>query len=169
MRHDRGAESLELEQDIQLERMEWNFERAGWIALAFLLIAGLSGAFGNGYLAGHCVATADGRGTVHYDRIARHGAPTPVTFELAAASPGDTSAILSLDTSWLDGLDVQRVLPEPEETRTSASRVEYRFRRAAPGAPLRVVFSTQPVALGSRRGSAITPFGAMEIRQFVMP
>jgi hypothetical protein len=169
MRPDAGATSLELDQDTRAQRLEWQFERAGWGAIGLLLAGGLAGLFGDGPLAGAEAVTDDGRATLRYDRIVHRGTPSELELTLAPASGGDTLLRISVDRTFLDAVEVQHIVPEPVLTAASSERVEYQFRRLDHGQPAKVVFSIAPVAVGARHGSIGTTSGPLAIEQVVLP
>lgn len=161
--------ALDLEVDEGVLRREWRFERFGWGVIAFVLLAGFAGLFGDGPLASVSVASADGGALVRYDRIVRHGTPTEITLHLAPAGGVDTIVVVSLDEKYLGDIDVRDVSPSPLGVRASSGRVEYRLLRLSPTEPMTVVFSVQPGAAGVRRALLGTSHGTLQLPQLVLP
>lgn len=162
------ATSLQLEQDAAAQHREWRFERAGWLLLAVILAAALAGAFGDGPLA-RAHATAPEGASVDYDRVIHYGGASALSLLLPPASAGDTVSVVTLDRALLDRADVERVTPDPLETRASAATIEYHLRRSNATAPLRADFSLKATAIGWRTVHLGTPAGTLVARQFVLP
>ena len=163
------APSLELEQDPRVHRREWRFERAGWISLLLLMLAASAGAFGDGPLSRTERRSPDGRSQLEYERVVRFGTPTTVTLIQAAAGAEDTMAVVRLDRRFADALDVERVSPEPLETRATAEFVEHHFRLAHPGAVVRVEIRGSPTKLWRQSARVQTASGPLDIQLLVLP
>ena len=69
-----GNPELEFEQDLSFQRREWSIQRAGWLVMATIVIAGLIGLFGAGPLSS---ANAEaGPLQLQYSRFERRHAPS---------------------------------------------------------------------------------------------
>jgi hypothetical protein len=160
-----GAGDLELDQDLDFQRRDWRFQRAGQLALLAAILAALAGLFGRGPAAQASATGQAGEWRVQYSRFMRHRAPDQLAVHLAPAAAG-TDARLWLDRDYLNGIDVERVVPEPAAVVAERDRVVYIFE----GAPERITFEILPDRLGPRR----TRLGVGDARpvvltQFVYP
>lgn len=161
--------SLQLEQDEGAQRAEWRFERAGWIAIALLVLAGALGAFGQGPLSQRHAATSDARLSIGYDRVAHHDTPTDLVVTVAAGSPSDSIVTLYIDRDFLDGADLERVRPDPAAMLAAGDEMEFRFRRTGPSLPMRAVFTITPNTLGRRRATVRGAGARLSLSQIVLP
>lgn len=157
-----------VEDDVRVLRREWRFERIGWCVLALVIVAGCAGLLGGGQLAGASVVSADGRVTMDYERIVRHGAPTDIVLRLAPPAAGDTAVTVAIDQEYLAAGGVGRILPAPLEMHGADGRLVYRFR-GAPGRATVIDFALVPGTLGVRRASLTTDHGTLPLRQLVLP
>lgn len=170
MARSRLPAALERDQDAGVLRREWRFERAGWVALGLVLVAGLAGAFGNGVLASASVVSMNGATELQYERFIRHGAPSEIEVWLApTAIAADSVVVVALDQEYLAMIDVERVTPEPLRVRASGGRVDYHLLRLDPSRSMVVRFAVQPRAMGPRRATLVTAHGSLEFQQFVLP
>lgn len=168
MTSDGAGDSLQIHDDEGRQRREWEFERAGWIGIGLVILLGLAGFFGDGALAHALATSADGRDTLRYDRIVRLGATHRLALVLSPRGM-DSMTIVSLDRAMLDVADVQRVTPEPAETRASGDAVQYLLRRSTRGRSMKVDFLVMPESPGIRHATVGIPGGSLTIRQFVLP
>lgn len=158
--------SLEIDQDLRYQRLEWRIERVGWMLGGLLLLAALAGLFGSGPLSW---ASAGG-GTplqVSYERFLRYGAPNRLTV-LAESGPG---GVLHIDVSsaYLSRMRVNQVFPEPSRVASSPAWTRFEFE-AAPRGRSEIVLDLEP----ARRGRAEATLrldgqAPVHVRQFVYP
>jgi hypothetical protein len=167
MQEHHRATSLQLDQDPRAQHQEWRFERSGWATIALLVAAALAGLFGDGPIT-HATSRS-GAAAIEYDRTVRYGTSATFALSLPPAAGGDTMATVSLDRAFLDDVDVDHIVPEPVETRASATLVEYHFRRTEARAPLRVEFAVKATSIGARHARVGTSLGPIVFRQFVLP
>ena len=126
---------------LAFQRREWAVERTAWVVGLVLLAAAALGLFGDGPLARATVRTPDGILAVAYDRFARAEAPTTLRVRVAAAAAGDALRV-ALDRSYVERVDVERVIPVPRRVETAGEWVTWVFDVTAPG-PATIVFRLQ--------------------------
>lgn len=165
----RPVTSLELDQDAGALRRAWRFERIGWVVIAVSIGAGLAGALGDGPLSSASVVSADGRASVHLERVVRYNAPSAVEVRLAPDAGSDTIVTVSLDTAYLRAVEILRVAPEPVRVRASPDRVEYHMLRPDPARSMTITFSIQPGTPGRHRLRLGLIGGSVEFDQLVLP
>jgi len=117
-------------------RAEWRAERAGWAAMAALVLAAALGLFGEGPLA-RAEATGSNGLVVRFSRFARARLPERLTVALP-----DAASSLRVSAGFLADAEVLDVSPRPRRVRYAAGEHVYEFD-AAPGAPLEVTFRLQ--------------------------
>lgn len=169
MRQNPRTPSLELEQDLDAQRREWRFERAGWCVIAVVMGAALLGLFGDGPLARVGRSSARGDLSIEYDRVARSGAESHLAIRLGPDPSGDTLATVVVGRELLEAVDVERITPEPLDSRASATEVLYRFRRADPRQPIVIDVAGSPARVGPLHGAIRAAGGGVELHQFVLP
>jgi hypothetical protein len=153
---------MEIETDLEFQRRVWRAQRIGWLVIGAVIVAALSGVFGTGPLSR---AATDGAGLrVEYDRFARREQPMRLRLVLPESK---SDAQVSLAREYLEGLRIERVVPEPREVESAGRWLVYRF--SGPG-PLAVVFDVQPIAFGRLEGIAkISPGARVAFQQFIYP
>ena len=136
----------QLDREIGFQRKEWTAQRIGWAAMALVILAGLAGLFGSGPL-GDATA-ASGPLEIAYPRFARKRLPTQVDVAVGAGGIRDGRVAMWLDRAFVDRVDIERVVPEPESVAAAGDRVVYRFavEPGASGAAIR--FDVEPNSPG---------------------
>jgi len=160
---------ITIDEDMVFQRREWMIQRVGWVVILLLLIAGLFGALGgNGWLS-HGEAKA-GSLALEYERFTRQRRPTSLQVRVDPASARDGRVPIWLDQAFLDRIDVERVEPEPVETRAGADRVVYQLALVDPQRPAQVTIAYQPADLGvTQIRLGIVGGDAIAIDQVVYP
>lgn len=146
----RRVDSLQIDEDMRFQRREWVVQRVGWVVILVLLIAGLLGALGGDGVLSHRAARA-GPLALEYERFTRQRRPTSLHVRVDPASAIDGQVRVWLDQSVLDRIDIERIEPEPVETRADDERVVYQLALADPARPARVTIAYQPADLGVMR------------------
>jgi hypothetical protein len=162
--------SLEIAQDIDFQRREWRAQRIGWVVMALLVLAAMAGLTGNGVLAR---ATAGGPADpirLEYARFDRMQSPSSLRVEVAGDAVGGEVVELLIDRAYLQGVQIEKVVPEPESVRGAENDLLYVFAVAEPGRPLTVSFDLRHNDFGVKGGRVALPDGpALEFGQIVYP
>ena len=143
---------LEIEQDHDFQRRSWRLQRAGWIVLVLVLLAGMLGLFGSGPLAHATVGAPGAPLRLEYDRFCRNEAPSTLTALLRPSTSRPGEAILHLDRGFTDHFQIERVQPTPDRTEAGPDHSVYAFRVTGPGEPVRVTFRLRPEQIGPLTG-----------------
>ncbi len=117
--------------------------------MALVVLAALVGLLGGGPLS---QATA-GEGAplqVQYGRFVRHRAPTDMEIRLQLGAVQEDKARVWVDRAWLDTINLQSVVPEPESVEAGGDRLIYVFQLEAPGEPATIKFDYMPIRFGVR-------------------
>jgi len=162
---------LEVGQDLRFQRREWLVQRVGWGVLVAFLLAGLLGLLGGGPLA---IAETGGDGDpmrLRYERFTRHGAPSALEVRLTSATVGaDRRTRFWLQRDFINGLQIQRITPEPESVFVGTERLTYVFPAAALSDTTTILFNVVPQARWARSGRIGLPGGTeVPFGQFVYP
>jgi hypothetical protein len=159
--------SLELEEQYEAQKRAWFVQRIGWCVLAMVLLAAVLGGFGPGALGKVSVLDRTGL-RLDYDRFVRYEAPASLRLELPASAHDEQAFFL--DASWLHGVHLQTIQPEPIRTQSEGKRVRYTMRVQRRGAPTQVSLHYEADAPGSLAGSVALEDGTpLRISQFVYP
>lgn len=139
---------LQVMQDLDYEHRSWRVERIGWVILSLILVAALLGLLGNGPLS---AATAGDDGAplqVQYGRFVRHRGPTQMEIRLQPGAVQGDEARVWVDREYLNGVDLQTVIPEPDSVEAGTDRYVYVFKLSEPGAGTGIIFDLVPIQDG---------------------
>jgi hypothetical protein len=107
---------------------------------------------------------------VEYERIARHGAPAPLTIHLSPAAASAGLARIWIDRRFLDGFDVERILPEPRDVSADGERLVFTFAVGPAASITAIRFDLQANALWLREGAIGSIDGpSVRFSQLVLP
>lgn len=153
---------MEINTDYEFQRRVWSAQRAGWVVIAGVIVAGALGLFGKGLLSR---TSAEGSGLrLEYERFGRVEHPMRLRFLLSESRP---DATIALRRAYLEAFRIEKVTPEPAEVRAEGSW--FRFRFAGSG-PLTATFDLIPLELGPLAGAAqVGTSDGISFRQFIYP
>jgi hypothetical protein len=140
---------LEVDQDLEFQRRDWTFERAGWVAMLVVVVAALLGLLGDGPLSRAAGTTADHSLRVEYGRFERHGARARLTLFVRRDSTAGSAASLWIADEFLRGISLEHIEPQPVRQVSVGDRTL--FDIAVAGDSARLTLSFTPLALGARR------------------
>jgi hypothetical protein len=162
--------SLEIVQDLSFQEREWRAQRIGWVVMALIVLAALLGLTGTGVFAGGTAGDETAPLEVEYSRIAELDAPAHLDARIAADAATGEAVKLRLDRSYLDGVEIERITPLPDDVETTADQIVYEFRVDTPGAPIEVSFDLRPSTFGVKQGSiGLTGGLVLDFTQLVLP
>ena len=162
--------SLDIDVDEQFQRREWRAERVGWALMLALVIAGMLGVFGEGWLSQTSTEVVGGRLRVDYERIARHGSPASLRVALAPGAVATGVALVWLDREYLEGVEVEGIEPQPDASWVARDRVVFAVRLSNPADSAYVTFTLTPDDFWSRSVRVGLDGGpSVAFRQFVLP
>ena len=157
----------QFDEDIGFLRRMWVAERIGWVALSAVLVAAALGLFGSGLLSRVEASPPGGAYKVTYGRFERMQSPMTLRVMPGRSDGGVTRVWIS--SSYLDGMTIQGILPEPQEMVLDGDRVLFRFPRNGPTAAA-IKFSLEGDSPGPVTGElGVDDAGAVPIRQFFYP
>lgn len=157
---------LQLDSDVALQERMWKVERVAWLLLGLIVLAALAGAFGGGgFLSSAHYQAPAGTFSLEYRRLTRHSTQTTLSYRL---SPGQSE--LWLSNQFLQGVTIEWIAPEPEQTARDDARTVFRFDSLTPDRPLEVEFHVRPSGFGPLELETGTPAGSSaRLRSFVYP
>jgi hypothetical protein len=161
---------LEIDQDLAFQQRAWTVQRIGWASIALLILAALLGLFGPGPLSN---ATAGAPGAdlwLEYERFERFKAPTTLRVNVGPGAVRDGVVRITLDRAYLDQVQVEQVMPQPESVETGPDRFTYTFKLNDPAQPTAITFHLNPQAIGRLSGRVgLDGEQAIGFDQFVYP
>jgi hypothetical protein len=96
--------------------------------------------------------------------------PSSLRVEVAGDAVGGEEVELLINRAYLQGVQIEKVVPEPESVRGAENDLLYVFAVAEPGRPLTVSFDLRHNDFGVKGGRVALPDGpALEFGQIVYP
>jgi hypothetical protein len=176
----RSHQDVQIEEDPRFQRREWRVQRVAWLAFALIIVAALAGVFGRGPLSKASVSGAGLR--LHYERFARCRTPQTLTIQLTADDADAEQHVIWISRDYLQGMEIERITPEPASERLAPGRIEFHFEQASGGAATAtadarsaetsrtITFSLLATARGTRSGAlGLNDGPPIEFWQFIMP
>ena len=162
--------SLEIAQDLDFQRREWRAQRIGWVVMALLILAALLGLTGSGLLARATVGETGSPLQLEYSRFDRLEAPTTLDVEIAGEAASGEQVEVWVDRAYLQTVQVEQVVPEPEEVRSRGDRLAYVFGVDEPGQPVMITFDLRHTSFGPKSGQVgLGDEQLLSFSQFVYP
>ena len=162
----RRTGSLEIAQDLAFHARQWRATRLLWLALLAIMAAAVLGLFGGGPLAWSQAGSPGAALWIDYDRVVRFGRATRVVVH---ARPDAAGMIrVSMDRTWLDAFQVQRVMPQPVRVGAGEAAVEYQFESEESG-PAAISFDLLPRAHWTVGGRMQAGGVAIRFDQLILP
>lgn len=145
--------SLEIDEDFDFTRSAWAVKRAGWAAMALLIVAAILGLFGTmGPLSKATAGEDDGPLRVEYRRFARYLAPMALSAHVAPGMARGGEIRLWVSRDLMAHSDVLGIVPEPDSVEAGADRLTYVFLVADPREPVEIDFNLRLQEIGRLAG-----------------
>jgi hypothetical protein len=162
--------TLEIDRAIEFQRTEWRVQRIGWFVMALMVLAALAGLTGNGMLARATAGGPPDPVRLEYGRFERLRAPATLTVEIAGGAITGERVELWIERTYLRGVSIESIVPEPREVRAAANGLIYVFAADDPGYPLTIAFDLRHADSGRKSGRvALVDAPAISFDQFVYP
>jgi hypothetical protein len=143
---------LDIDQDMAFSRKEWKVQYVGWLVMALVIAGGLLGAFGTGPLAEGSVGSARDPLSFTYQRIDRQERPTALDITIGPEATQGGQVEIWFDNAFLDRIQGQTFLPEPESVQAGANRTVFVFDVDDPEQPAQVTMGFQHDGMGRVQG-----------------
>jgi hypothetical protein len=124
-------EPLPVCDDLAFQHRVWRAERAGWIVLTLLVLAGLAGLFSNGFASKATATSPDGALQVAYERFARKTARNEIVIRVPRASAPETR--VRLGPVLAESEVIEALYPRPLRSSAGARGLELAFAPTADG------------------------------------
>ena len=116
--------------------------------------------------------TRPGSLSVEYERWIRFTGPHELVVHLAPVQGGEAgdSARIWLGRDYLEAMEIENVVPEPERVEAGTDRLVFVFPLVSPGNPTAVTFQLKPHHIGPTTATVGREGGTpLRFRQFVLP
>lgn len=165
------SDTLGIADDLDFQRRTWKVQRAAWVIMVAISLAGLFGVFGKGPLSDAHIGADGSPLRADYDRFLRLDAPTQLTVYVgSAAARPDSTVELWVDRQWLSKMEISQITPEPDKTRALADRLAYTFRVEPGSSPARITFEMNTRSLWKLNGRiGVTNGPSYSFSQFAYP
>jgi hypothetical protein len=164
------AEKLQVDEDMAFQHREWMLQRVGWIFMLVFLIAALAGALGSGPASNQTAGSSKEQLQVEYHRFIHYADPMILKFEIGPFSEEEEEIRLAVDAKYVEGVEVQRISPEPNATEISQQANVYVFKTRKSKEAIKVQMHVTPEVYGKLRGKMSVNEGpAVNIEHFVYP
>ena len=113
--------TLQIDESLALHRTGWIVQRIGWVMILLVMIAGLLGLFGEGFLSKTHPVSGEIKAT--YERFFRFESEMKIRVESSGGHIGN----ISFPQSYLKNFKIVRFVPEPHNNTTLPGEVVYHF------------------------------------------
>lgn len=168
-KRDQPDDHLELEVDERFHRAEWRWQRAAWVMWSLVVVAALAGLAGSGPLSLTSTTSPNGDLRLEYERFERHHHQTSMVVHVRSR-PSDAPIRLKIFQSLLNGINIDRIEPEPATRELATDGVIYSFPREPGAVDGKIIFHLQHEAVGKRRSHiGLVGTEPVELNQFIYP
>lgn len=165
---DHEERTLDLDDDPAFLRHERRLTRLGWIVLGLFVLAGILGLLGPGLFSSTTAGSAQDAVRVQHDRVAHLESETRLTLLLDGAAARDGTVTVELTGSWITGVDVQSVNPQPDAQKLVPGGTAYQFTVERSG-PAEITLGYRPQELGRLALTAEAGGSTVTTHQLVLP
>jgi hypothetical protein len=157
---------LEIDENFNHHLRAWRIKRVGWILILLILIVAFAGYLGPGPFSKTTLQGRAGLG-LKYERISRYNAPAHFLINVPA---NKDQLELSINNSFLEKIDIERIDPEPAEMRLAGDKHTWVFANAQTNSPSQIRISFRPESFGSAHAHfQFAGLGSIEIKPFFLP
>lgn len=163
-----GAPGLQVTEDRSWQEKFWTSQRVGWVLMALLILAAITGLTGMGGPLASAKAKLGG-GTIEYPRITRWQADDQLEVRLDPTSAGSTE--LTLSPQFVQLFAISSIQPEPKDVRATTAGHRFTFETDQGGGERVIVFNlraSRPV-LGQRVAASLGNGQPAQMRITVLP
>jgi hypothetical protein len=161
--------SLEIDEDLPLQRVQWMVERVLWVVMAGVVLAALLGLLGAGPISLESRSSSDSSIEATYDRFGRLGSSLALDLTLRPQVGGEQVEV-AISGDYLEKLRLEGVTPEPAEVRTDGDDLIFAFTVAESAEQVDATFNFTVEGMGPSGGEIGIPDGeAISIAHFFYP
>lgn len=152
---------LELDEKINSHIKAWKWQRIGWLCMLLTVVGALFGLCGNGPLSYRTAAV--GSDTLTYEYFLRYQGQAYFSLQLQQQT-GLTTVAFPL--RYWKAFKVEKIIPEPEESRLRNDSLFYFFNGTAKGT---IQFYLTPETRGVVKGAFVVNNTSFFISHFIYP
>lgn len=165
---DHEEHTLDLDDDPAFLERERRVGRLGWVVLSLFVLAGLAGLLGPGPLSSTTSGTDADPVRISYDRVVHLDSADRLTLLLDTSTAEGDSLSVELTGSWLGGVDLETVSPEPDTQKLLPGGARYEFAVGRAG-DTEVTLGFRPQQLGRLTLTATVGGVTTTAHQIVLP
>jgi hypothetical protein len=171
VRNSRRIGDIELDEDFELQRRTWRFQRVALFVMVVIVAAGLLGLLGgNGPLASASAEDPAATVMVEYRQFLRRRASVSLVLHLREGSTSAPEVAVRFERSYIESFEVQTLNPTPSRVEAGATEISYYFEIAEPGQETTLTFHLEPQRFGRADGQIrIDEHMPVRFWQFVYP
>lgn len=148
----------------------WVVERVCWILMGIVIAAALGGVFAVGPLSEAQASDASGLVYVEYKRFQRVLASSTMRVALSPEATSARTVAIRIGGGLATKVKIEKVVPDPAESRVTHEGIEFVFRIADFGKPATILFYMEPHTPGRLEGSVgVNGRGPARVSSFVYP
>jgi len=167
---ERAARTLQLAQDLALQRRDWILQRVGWILLGLVVIGALLGLFGAGPLSKAVAGRQEGELWVEYRRFWRLQSTMDLQINVGAAAVTGRQVRIRISRAYLESASLERIVPQPQRVEVGPEFFTYTFDTEAPGQPVAMMLAIEATLPGPLTGKIALKRGPqVEFTHFIYP
>lgn len=163
------ARNLQINADLEYQEKAWRVERVAVVVGTLFLLAAALGLFGRGPLSEGEAGTRGGPLQLDYERFTRVGAQSDLTARIGPVGLPGTRIELAISGEYLEDMEVQQVLPDPDSVEVGSERVTYTFAAADAPEVREIKFRMQPREIGLHRAEVAVGDTRLEFSQLAYP
>ena len=159
--------SLEIDEDLPLQKKSWLVERIGWASLFVIMALGAAGLFGGGPLSKRQVSSQ--RISLEYEYFTRNKSPFALNLTIKRDPNEGEHAAVWVSMDYLKEVEIVGVMPEPEKVEARQDRHVHFLRWAPDATEMKVLVTAEKDAGGKIGGRIGIGSDSVEISQVVYP
>lgn|GEM_PF-6638456 len=157
---------LDIEEDIEHERIKWKVERIGWIILLVITAAALAGLLGSGPFSSRTLENDSF--TLKYNSIERYESPTTLEIDTKFSPTSEFS--VRINDQFLREIDNLQIHPEPKATYISNNNSVFVFDKPENNNnSVSIIFQLQHSSSGSKPLKVGINEDDLETNQIILP
>lgn len=161
----------EIQEDPAFHRRSWTVQRAGWMAMVVLVVAGMLGLLGGeGPFVDNRAGGSEHGIVVEYQKFIRKRSPTDLRIHVLPDAAESSDIAIWIDRAYLERFEVQYINPEPASVATSDTHLIYTFELSEPGQAANLTFNIESESFGMPDAwIGIDGREPVEFRQIIYP
>jgi hypothetical protein len=138
--------------------------------MGFVIVAALLGLFGSGPLSKATSQSGGAALTVDYHRFDRFQSPSTIEVLLGAEAIQGDEAQIWIESSYLDRVQIEDILPEPDSVEAGSDRYVFTFAITGDSASANVTFHIRSEEPGFHSAEiGIVDGSSIRLRQLIYP